>query len=205
MYDLLGAGEALFDPKLGDELAEMFENLLPLYDYFGGADSKRSVKIGDSPGKTKFSDIYDLLEASFPHSGSGAGSPGGPSLTKPPTGSTDCGRGKSCWPCAPCGNCRAGGIWSIWPWRRRPERRPGGPVSGRPDGGPALRAGSGAAGNGPGPAAHRLYRRHGFAWNDYAYMQPALRPTESPIPLRLMTRSAPLSAGGIPPAEKRNL
>ena len=37
-----------------------------------------------------------------------------------------------------------------------------------------------------------FYRRHGFAWNDYAYMQPALRPTESPIPLRLMTRNAPL-------------
>ena len=37
-----------------------------------------------------------------------------------------------------------------------------------------------------------FYRRHGFAWNDYPYMQPALRPTESPIPLRLMTRNAPL-------------
>lgn len=33
-------GEALFDPKLGDELAEMFENLLPLYDYFGALTAK---------------------------------------------------------------------------------------------------------------------------------------------------------------------
>ena len=32
--------EALIDPKLADELAEMFENLLPLYDYFGALTAK---------------------------------------------------------------------------------------------------------------------------------------------------------------------
>lgn len=33
-----------------------------------------------------------------------------------------------------------------------------------------------------------FYQRHGFAWNDYPYMQPPLREGQQILPLRLMTK-----------------
>lgn len=44
-------------------------------------------------------------------------------------------------------------------------------------------------------AARRVgfYRRNGFQYNDYPYMQPALSPGSASIPLRIMTRERPLS------------
>lgn len=44
-------------------------------------------------------------------------------------------------------------------------------------------------------AARRVgfYRRNGFQYNDYPYMQPALSPGSVPVPLRIMTRERPLS------------
>lgn len=44
-------------------------------------------------------------------------------------------------------------------------------------------------------AARRVgfYRRNGFQYNDYPYMQPALSPGSASIPLRIMTRERSLS------------
>ncbi|MCI7657259.1 GNAT family N-acetyltransferase [Anaerotignum sp.] len=39
-----------------------------------------------------------------------------------------------------------------------------------------------------------FYKRHGFAWNDYPYMQPPMRKGQKPFALRLMTKPAALDA-----------
>lgn len=37
-----------------------------------------------------------------------------------------------------------------------------------------------------------FYKRHGFVWNDYFYLQRPLRKEQTPMPLRLMTKPMPL-------------
>lgn len=37
-----------------------------------------------------------------------------------------------------------------------------------------------------------FYKRHGFVWNDYFYLQMPLRKGQEPMPLRLMTKPRPL-------------
>lgn len=107
--------------------------------------------------KQDFSDIYDLLEASFPHSEFREREAQAALFDKAPYRVYGLREGEKLL--ALCA------LWELPGWRYlehlavAPEARNGGlggAVSGRPDGGPALRAGSGAAGNGPGPAARRL-------------------------------------------------
>ena len=143
--------------------------------------------------KQDFSDIYDLLEASFPHSEFREREAQAALFDKAPYRVYGLREGEKLL--ALCA------LWELPGWRYlehlavAPEARNGG-LGGRfLDGLTADRPCVLEVELPETDLARRrigFYRRHGFAWNDYAYMQPALRSTESPIPLRLMTRNAPL-------------